>query len=142
MRTPVLLIVFFLTSAGLTVYGQKKEKRAKADKAATETAADTLKKPKKAAPMNTYTDIYQMIRHTVPGVVVSGKRIVVQGPNSFFGSSDPLFIVNGHRVPSIDFISPNEVKSIRLLKGSNANIYGNEGANGVISITLLTGSDK
>jgi outer membrane receptor protein involved in Fe transport len=83
-----------------------------------------------------------MIRQEVRGVVVSGRSIVVQQQNSFFGSTQPLFVVNGVRVNSIDYISPTEVKSIQLLKGSNANIYGNEGANGVISITLLSGKDK
>ena len=92
--------------------------------------------------MNTYTDIYQMIRNEVPGVVVSGKSIVVQGPNSFFGSSQPLFVVNGVRVYNIDYLNPVEVKSIKLLKGSSANIYGNEGANGVIVIDLQGTSDK
>lgn len=96
-------------------------------------------KPKK---LNTYTDIYQMIRYEVPGVVVSGRSIVVQGPNSFFGSTQPLFVVNGSIVNSIDYINPVEVKSIELLKGSYASKYGVQGANGVISITLLKGSDK
>jgi hypothetical protein len=98
-----------------------------------------LNKPKK---MNTYNDIYQMIRQEVPGVLVSGKSIVVQQPNSFFGGTTPLFVVNGVRVASIDHINPLEVKSIQLLKGSYANIYGDEGANGVISITLLSGGEK
>lgn len=96
----------------------------------------------KAKKINTYTDIYQMIRQEVPGVVVSGKSIVVQQQNSFFGSSSPLFVVNGVRVTSIDYINPLDVKSIQLLKGSSANIYGNDGANGVISITLLSGKEK
>ena len=94
-----------------------------------------------AKKMNTYTDIYQMIRHEVPGVVVSGRSIVVQQQNSFFGSSEPLFVVNGVIVNSIDYVSPIEVKSISLLKGSSASIYGVRGANGVISITLLNGSE-
>jgi TonB-dependent starch-binding outer membrane protein SusC len=97
------------------------------------------RKPKK---MNTYTDIYQMIRHEVPGVLVNGRSIVVQQPNSFFGGTTPLFVVNGVRVTSIDYINPQEVKSIQLLKGSYANIYGDEGANGVISITLISGGDR
>ena len=92
--------------------------------------------------INTYTDIYQMIRNEVPGVVVSGKSIVVQGPNSFFGSSQPLFVVNGVRVYNIDYLNPVEVKSIKLLKGSSANIYGNDGANGVIVIDLLGSAVK
>jgi hypothetical protein len=92
--------------------------------------------------INTYIDIYQMIRQELPGVVVSGRSIMVQGQNSFLGSSQPLFVVNGNIVNSIDYINPQEVKSIKLLKGSYANIYGVEGANGVISITLITGADK
>ena len=96
-------------------------------------------KPKK---INTYTDIYQMIRQEVPGVLVSGRSIVVQGPNSFFGSTQPLFVVNGAIVSSIDYISPVDVKSIELLKGSYASKYGLQGANGVISITLFKGSDR
>ena len=91
---------------------------------------------------NTYTDIYQMIRQEVPGVLVSGRSIVIQQPNSFFGSTTPLFVVNGVRVPNLDYVNPQSVKSIELLTGSKAAIYGSEGANGVISITLLSGSDK
>lgn len=96
-------------------------------------------KPKK---VNTYTNIYQMIRDKVPGVLVSGKSIVVQQPNSFFGSTTPLFVVDGVRVPSIDDVNPVNVKSIELLTGSRAAIYGVEGSNGVIVITRFSGSDK
>jgi len=82
----------------------------------------------RAKKMNTYTDIYQMIRGEVNGVV--------------FGSSEPLYVVNGIIVNTIDYISPMEVKSIILLKGSSAAIYGVRGANGVISITLLNALDR
>ena len=150
MRKIILLIIFIQAlclSAMAQDEGQKTKNRKK--KPEKEVVADTSKsavtkekKEPKTVKVNTYTDIYQMIRHEVPGVVVSGRSIVVQGPNSFFGSSQPLFVVNGNRVSSIDNINPLDVKSIRLLKGSYANIYGNDGANGVISITLLNGSEK
>jgi TonB-dependent SusC/RagA subfamily outer membrane receptor len=97
------------------------------------------KKPKK---LNTYTNIFEMIRQEVPGVLVSGNSIVVQQQNSFFGSSAPLYVVNGVRVSSISNINPRDVESIVLLKGSQAAIYGVEGANGVISITLKAGAVK
>jgi TonB-dependent SusC/RagA subfamily outer membrane receptor len=96
----------------------------------------------KAKKMNTYTDIYQMIRGEVSGVVVSGRNIQIQQGHSFFGSSEPLFVINGVIVNSIDNVSPLEVKSITVLKGSAAAIYGVRGSNGVISITLLNGSEK
>jgi outer membrane receptor protein involved in Fe transport len=89
-----------------------------------------------------YSNIYEMIRAEVPGVLVSGSSIVVQQQNSFLGSAAPLFLVNGVRVNSISNINPAEVKSITLLKGSQAAAYGNEGANGVLSITLLSGGDR
>jgi TonB-dependent starch-binding outer membrane protein SusC len=101
------------------------------------------KAPKyKVKKMNNYTDIYQMIRAEVSGVVVSGRSITIQQGHSFFGSSEPLYVVNGHIVNSIDFVVPLEVKSITVLKGTSAAIYGLRGSNGVISITLKNGSEK
>jgi hypothetical protein len=96
----------------------------------------------KGRKMNTYNDIYQMIRGEVSGVVVSGKSVQIQQRHSFLGSGRPLFVLNGAIVSSIDNVNPLEVKSIRVLKGSEASIYGVEGSNGVISITLKNGSEK
>lgn len=105
---------------------------------------DSLKKTgrSRGKKMNTYNDIYQMIRIEVPGVIVSGRSIQIQQGHSFFGSSTPLFTVNGVIVPSIDNINPTEVKSISVLKGSSASIYGVNGTNGVICIVLKNGSEK
>ena len=105
---------------------------------------DSIKKPAKprAKKMNTYTDIYQMIRGEVYGVVVSGRSVRVQQGHSFLGSSEPLYVVNGNVVGSIDFVVPLEVKKIEILKGSAAAIYGLRGSNGVISITLKNGTEK
>lgn len=97
---------------------------------------------KKARKMNTYANIWQMIRGEVSGVVVSGRSVQIQQGHSFFGSSEPLYVVNGVIVTSIDNINPVEVKSIAVLKGSSAAIYGVRGANGVISITLINGSER
>jgi TonB-dependent SusC/RagA subfamily outer membrane receptor len=101
-----------------------------------------IEKPRRGKKMNTYNDIYQMIRSEVAGVVVSGSNIQIQQGHSFFGSSTPLFVVNGVIVSSIDNVNPVEVKSITVLKGSQAAIYGVRGSNGVISIKLINGSDK
>jgi hypothetical protein len=99
-------------------------------------------KPPKAKKMNTYPNIYEMIRCEVNGVTVSGRSIQIKQGHSFFGSSTPLFVVNGVIVPSIDNINPIEVKSIGLLTGSSAAIYGVNGSNGVINIRLKDGKDK
>jgi TonB-dependent SusC/RagA subfamily outer membrane receptor len=88
-----------------------------------------------------YQDIYDMIRGRVPGVEVSGKSIKIRGTNSLNLSSEPLFVVDGVITKEIDDISPETVKSIEVLKGPDASIYGTRGSNGVIVITRKTGKD-
>jgi TonB-dependent SusC/RagA subfamily outer membrane receptor len=114
------------------------------DKPGITSSQDSIKKSSKprGKKMNTYNDIYQMIRAEVPGVIVSGRSIQIQQGHSFFGSSTPLFVINGAIVESIDNVNPVEVKSIRILKGSEAAIYGVRGSNGVVSITLKNGTER
>ncbi len=83
-----------------------------------------------------YSNIYDMIRGEVPGVTVSGNSILIRGVSSIRGNNQPLFIVNGSPVTSIDNISPHDVESIDILKGAATAIYGSRGTNGVIVINL------
>ncbi len=56
------------------------------------------------------------------------------------GVSDPLYIVDGLKVPEIDYLETENIKSIEILKdGASAAIYGAEAGNGVILITTKTG---
>jgi TonB-dependent SusC/RagA subfamily outer membrane receptor len=89
-----------------------------------------------------YNSIYDMIRGEVPGVQVNGNSILIRGASSIIGSNEPLFVVDGVPVNTIDNIQPQMVKSIQVLKGSAASIYGVRGSNGVIVITLLKGDDR
>lgn len=83
-----------------------------------------------------YKDIYEMLRGK-PGVQVSGKSVKIQGGvTSLQMSTEPLFVVDGVPVNTIDDVLPETVKTIEILKGSSAAIYGSRGANGVILITL------
>lgn len=79
----------------------------------------------------------------VPGLNVAGyghnATFKVRGQASFYASTDPLFVINGNSVGSnfanvYDTVDPRDVRSIRLLKGTDAAIYGARGANGVIVI--------
>ena len=89
-----------------------------------------------------YTSIYDMIRGEVPGVQVNGTSIRIQGASSLMLSTEPLFVVDGMVVNSISDIQPYSVKSIEILKGSSASIYGSRGANGVILIKLIGAGDN
>jgi outer membrane receptor protein involved in Fe transport len=75
-----------------------------------------------------YTSIYEVLR-MVPGVaVVNGES----GTDVFLRNQTPLFVVNGSVINSISIINPSMVKSIVVLKGPSASVYGLNGANGVI----------
>jgi TonB-dependent SusC/RagA subfamily outer membrane receptor len=89
-----------------------------------------------------YTNIYELIRGQVPGVVVNGTSIMIRSSTSVSMDTEPLFVVDGAPVTTIDNIYPQMVKSISVLKGSAASIYGSRGSNGVILISLLKGNDK
>ena len=86
--------------------------------------------------MQSYRDIFEYLEGRVAGVeVTSDKRIIIRGINTVNGTTDPLIMVDGHEMKDISSINPNDVKSIDILKGSSAAIYGVRGANGVILIT-------
>lgn len=71
-----------------------------------------------------------------------GFSIRIRGVATVNGSADPLYVVDGVQVgSSIDFLNPNDIESIEILKDASATaIYGTRGANGVIMITTKSGS--
>jgi len=83
-----------------------------------------------------YKSIYDLIRGEVPGVQVSGTNILIRSASSVIAGTEPLYIVDGVPVNSLEGIQPQNVKTIEVLKGSAASIYGTRGSNGVIIITL------
>jgi TonB-dependent SusC/RagA subfamily outer membrane receptor len=88
----------------------------------------------------TYQNVYELIRGEVPGVEVNGNKIRIRGLSTINGTSDPLILVNNVEVSieSLGAIDPRMVKSINILKGSDASIYGSRGGNGVILITMIS----
>jgi TonB-dependent SusC/RagA subfamily outer membrane receptor len=89
-----------------------------------------------------YANIYDMLRGTVAGVLVIGKNITIQGLGTNNANNQPLLVVDGIVVGSIDDIHPVQVKSVEVLKGASASIYGSRGANGVLLITLKGHGDR
>jgi hypothetical protein len=83
---------------------------------------------------SSYSDIFQIIREKFSGVVVNGSTIYVRG--HIGGDQTPLYVVDNNYVSTIDYINPDELKSIELLKGEDAALYGARGAPGVFIITL------
>ena len=89
--------------------------------------------------MKGYTSIGEYLKGRVPGLQVmktgSGYKYLIRGVSSINSPTDPLFIVDGVEVNDIDFVNPNDVERVEVLKDASASIYGNRGACGVIIIT-------
>lgn len=90
------------------------------------------------------TQLSTALQGLVPGMTVT-RNSSIPGSNSgtirvrgitTIGDSNPLILVDGIAVESIDRINPNDVESISVLKdASAASIYGARAAAGVILIT-------
>lgn len=77
-----------------------------------------------------------------PSGTPGGNMVVrVRGTTSFNGSNDPLYVVDGVPVDNLNFLSPNDIASMQILKdASSAAIYGSRAANGVVLITTKQAS--
>ena len=75
----------------------------------------------------------------VSGSPGSALTVRVRGVGTI-NNSDPLYIVDGIPVTGLDFLNPNDIESINVLKdAASAAIYGSRGANGVVLITTKGG---
>jgi len=75
------------------------------------------------------------------GLNESGPRIIIRGMNSLNTSSDPLFVVDGVQMTDFQFVNPNDIERMEVLKDASATaIYGARGANGVILVTTKRGN--
>lgn len=55
-------------------------------------------------------------------------------------NASPLYVVDGMLLDDINFLSPNDIQSVDVLKDASATaIYGSRGANGVIIVTTKKG---
>ncbi|MGZ3946237.1 MAG: SusC/RagA family TonB-linked outer membrane protein, partial [Mucilaginibacter sp.] len=79
----------------------------------------------------------QIINSGTPG---SSPQITLRGIGTLFGSSAPLFVVDGVWYHDISFLNSNDIESMSVLKDASSEaIYGLEAANGVIIITTKKG---
>ncbi len=72
---------------------------------------------------------------TNSGQVGQQPDVRIRGTSSRF-SSAPLYVIDGIFTDNIDFVNPNDIESIEVLKdASSLAIFGVRGANGVILVT-------
>ncbi len=70
----------------------------------------------------------------------AGMVVRIRGNSSINASNDPLYVVDGVPMTEINFLSPNDIESMQILKdASSAAIYGSRASNGVVLITTKAG---
>jgi TonB-linked SusC/RagA family outer membrane protein len=139
-----LQIVLSSASSGLNeivVVGYGNEKRQNLSTAISSIQSTTIEKL-------SVTRVEQALQGNAPGVLVLNQngqpgdkpmiRIRGTGTNN---NPDPLFIVDGFPVSTIEHINPGDIDRIDVLKdAASSAIYGARGANGVILITSKKGT--
>lgn len=91
-------------------------------------------------------NISQTLQGRASGVIASGAgapgegaKIRIRGFTSF-GTSDPLYIIDGVPTTDASRVNPNDIESVQVLKdATSASIYGSRAAQGVIIITTKQG---
>ncbi|WP_339878204.1 TonB-dependent receptor [uncultured Algoriphagus sp.] len=94
------------------------------------------------------SDVTQSLQGRVSGVQITqnsgapgaGSTVRIRGVGTLNNSS-PLYVVDGMLLDDINFLNPNDVESMEVLKDASATaIYGSRGANGVIIVSTKQGS--
>ncbi|MGM1054734.1 MAG: SusC/RagA family TonB-linked outer membrane protein [Bacteroidota bacterium] len=79
---------------------------------------------------------------TSSGQPGEAPQVRIRGINTF-GSSNPLYVVDGVPTMDINHINPNDIANMQVLKDAgSASIYGARAANGVIIITTKKGTGE
>ena len=89
----------------------------------------------------TYSSMTDMIQREVSGVRISNGSVIIQDSKDFFGDVPALIIVDGVYMDALPDIPPITVKSIEVLKGTSAAIYGSRGYGGAIVIKTKSGNE-
>ncbi|TKS57237.1 carboxypeptidase-like regulatory domain-containing protein [Mesohalobacter halotolerans] len=97
-------------------------------------------------------DIHTVLNGKVAGIRISNTNgqpgssatVIIRGRTSVMSNEEPLYVIDGMPISEGEFreLSSDNIASLRVLKDVAAtSVYGNRGANGVVVITTVSGSD-
>lgn len=90
------------------------------------------------------TDLMRALRGRIAGLNINARStnsnagfdVNMRGTSSISCSQEPLYVVDGMQVESIDFVNIYDVELVQVLKHNEAfSLYGSRGSNGAIVIT-------
>lgn len=95
-------------------------------------------------------DASELLRGTLSGVSIAAPGgdpngqyyFRLRGLNTLSGNRQPVYIVDGFPMQSLDLVDPNDIAEVRMLKGAIAGIYGGLAGSGVIEITTKSGQEE
>lgn len=91
-----------------------------------------------------HRDILGALKGMVPGLNITGTlgdyKVNIRGKKTLLLSDEPLYLVDGVVMSSLDFVSIYDVDHVEVIK--DASQYGSRGANGAILVTTKTGASK
>ncbi len=117
----------------------------KSDLTGAVSSVDTEKLNAKGAP-----SVLENLQGTTPGVNITkstgrtngGINIEIRGQSSLNSSTTPLFVVDGVICSDIDFLNPQDIERIDVLKdASSTAIYGSRASAGVVMVTTKGGTN-
>jgi TonB-dependent SusC/RagA subfamily outer membrane receptor len=89
--------------------------------------------------------IEKVLQRKTPGLLITRAddgsiALQIRGSHSFVGTDAPLYVLDGMPFQPgpggiVSGVDPHNIASIKVIKGSEAAIYGIQGMNGVIAIT-------
>ncbi len=133
----------FLDETVVIGYGvQKKSDLSGAVASVSADAIKNLSTADAAAALQGKASGLHVLTNGAPG---EGAKIRVRGYSSNTTDAskvEPLYIVDGLQVSSIQYLDPSMIKSIEILKdAASAAIYGAQAGNGVVLVTTKTGEE-
>ena len=96
------------------------------------------------------TSVVANLQGSVPGVNITqstgrtggGFNIEIRGKNSTDSNQSPLYVVDGVICDDIDFLNPQDIERVDILKdASSTAIYGSRATAGVVIVTTKSGSN-
>jgi len=98
--------------------------------------AISLNDLKKGKDYSTYNSIFELIASEIYDVRVNGTTIYNKKIRSFNSNPQVLYIVDDKVVSDITFVMPADVAKIEFIDDVGSSMWGVQGANGVLKITL------
>lgn len=125
----------------LVVIGYGTQRERELTTAITTVKTDDIVKTPNAQPMQSLQGRVAGLQIVSSGAPGTAPTVRLRGIGSFEGGAAPLYVVDGMFFDNIDFLSPNDIESISILKdASAAAIYGVRAGNGVVLIETKSGA--